>query len=146
MLPQKEVIRVADTAREAGLKLHLDGARIFNAAAASGVPVQNLAEPFDSVMFCLSKGLAAPVGSVLVGSEEFIARARKFRKMLGGGMRQAGILAAAGLESIHVMTKRLADDHRRAQRLADGLSALPGFRTAAEVQTNIVMLDITNRI
>lgn len=144
VLPQKEVIRVADTAREAGLKLHLDGARIFNAAAASGVPVQNLAEPFDSVMFCLSKGLAAPVGSVLVGSEEFIARARKFRKMLGGGMRQAGILAAAGLESIHVMTKRLADDHRRAQRLADGLSALPGFRTAAEVQTNIVMLDITN--
>jgi threonine aldolase len=143
VLPQDQVVEVAEAARNAGLKLHLDGARIFNAAVASNTPVQILTAPFDSVMFCLSKGLAAPVGSILAGSTNFIARARKFRKMLGGGMRQAGILAAAGLESLDVMTKRLAEDHRRAERLAEGLSAVPGLKVANPVHTNIVMLDIT---
>lgn len=141
VLPQEQVVEVAQAAKDAGLKLHLDGARIFNAAVASGTDVKTLAEPFDSVMFCLSKGLAAPVGSLLAGSVDFIARARKNRKILGGGMRQAGILAAAGFESLKVMAKRLEEDHRRAKRLAEGLGSIPGLRVANPVQTNIVMLE-----
>lgn len=144
VLPQDQVEEIAAIAKAAGLKLHLDGARIFNAAAASGVDVKTLAAPFDSVMFCLSKGLAAPVGSLLAGSAEFIARARKMRKLLGGGMRQAGILAAAGMESLEVMTKRLGEDHQRAKHLADGLGSIPGLRIANPVETNIIMLDITD--
>jgi len=143
VLPQEQVMEIAEIAKEAGLRLHLDGARIFNAAAASGIDVKVLVEPFDSVMFCLSKGLAAPVGSLLAGSADFIARARKNRKILGGGLRQAGVLAAAGLESLQVMTKRLGEDHQRAKRLAEGLGSIPGLRIANLVQTNIVMLDIT---
>lgn len=142
-MPQEQVMEIAEIAKEAGLRLHLDGARIFNAAAASGIDVKVLVEPFDSVMFCLSKGLAAPVGSLLAGSADFIARARKNRKILGGGLRQAGVLAAAGLESLQVMTKRLGEDHQRAKRLAEGLGSIPGLRIANLVQTNIVMLDIT---
>lgn len=143
VLPQGQVEEIAEIAKEAGLKLHLDGARIFNAAAASGIDVKTLAAPFDSVMFCLSKGLAAPAGSLLAGSAEFIARARKNRKILGGGMRQAGVLAAAGLESLEVMTKRLREDHQRAKRLAERLGSIPGLRIAAPVETNIIMLDVT---
>jgi threonine aldolase len=119
--------RVADFAHARGLKVHLDGARIYNAAAALGVPAKELAEPVDSVTFCLSKGLCAPVGSVLCGTEEFIGRAKRIRKMVGGGMRQAGILAAAGIVALETMTDRLGEDHARARRLADGLCAVPGL-------------------
>jgi threonine aldolase len=128
-------------ARRKGLKLHLDGARIFNAAMALGVPARKLAAPFDSVMFCLSKGLCSPVGSMLCGSEEFVAEARGVRKMLGGGMRQAGVLAACGIISIRDMTKRLHEDHANARFLAERLSELPGVGIDMEtVQTNMVML------
>jgi len=119
--------RVAEFAHARGLQVHLDGARIFNAAAALGVPAVELVEPVDSVTFCLSKGLCAPVGSVLCGTRDFIARAKRVRKMLGGGMRQAGILAAAGIVALESMTARLAEDHERARRLAEGLASLPGL-------------------
>ncbi|MGU5542873.1 low-specificity L-threonine aldolase [Aeromonas veronii] len=124
-----------------GLKLHLDGARLFNAAVASETPVEVIAAPFDSISICLSKGLGAPVGSLLVGSHDFIARARRLRKMLGGGMRQAGILAQAGLFALEQHVTRLADDHRRAKRLAEGLAALPGIELDLSlVQSNMVFL------
>lgn len=118
---------VSAVSSENGLKLHLDGARIFNAAAALGIPASELAAPADSVTFCLSKGLCAPVGSLLCGSDEFIRRARRARKQLGGGMRQAGILAAAGIVALDSMVGRLAEDHDRARRLAAGLQALPAI-------------------
>lgn len=127
-----------------GLQLHLDGARLFNAVVASGETVQAIAAPFDSVSICLSKGLGAPVGSLLVGSRDFIARVRRLRKMLGGGMRQAGILAQAALFALDQHVTRLADDHRRARRLAEGLAALPGIELdLAEVQTNMVFLRLS---
>ncbi len=110
-----------------GLKLHLDGARIFNAAAALGIPTRQLAAPVDSVTFCLSKGLCAPVGSVLCGSRDFIYEARRIRKQLGGGMRQAGILAAAGILAIEKMSTRLGEDHIRAMKLAEGITAIGGM-------------------
>lgn len=113
--------QLAELAHEHGLKVHMDGARIFNAAAALRVPARELAEPVDSVTFCLSKGLCAPVGSVLCGDREFIEKARRARKLLGGGMRQAGVLAAAGIVALEKMTGRLAEDHVRARRLAEGL-------------------------
>lgn len=116
---------VGDLAHERGLLLHLDGARIFNAAVAQGVSAKELAAPADSVTFCLSKGLSAPVGSVLCGSAEFIQKAHRIRKQLGGGMRQAGILAAAGIVALETMINRLTDDHKRARYLAQGLSFLP---------------------
>ncbi len=114
--------QLMDFAHSRGLKVHLDGARIFNAAAALGVPVRKLTEPVDSVTFCLSKGLCAPVGSVLCGETEFIKKAQRARKMLGGGMRQAGILAAAGIIALQKMVSRLGEDHSRARDLAEGLS------------------------
>jgi threonine aldolase len=114
-------------ARELGLQIHLDGARIFNAAVALGVPAARLVEAADTVTFCLSKGLCAPVGSVLCGSEAFIAKARRIRKQLGGGMRQAGILAAAGIVALEQMVDRLAEDHARAKMLAQGLAGIPGM-------------------
>lgn len=119
--------QAADLIHGRGLKLHIDGARIFNAAAASGTPASVLAGPADSITFCLSKGLCAPVGSVLCGSQDFIAAARRIRKQLGGGMRQAGILAAAGIVALEQMTERLSEDHRRAKQLAEGLSGLSGL-------------------
>lgn len=126
-------------ARERGLKVHLDGARIFNAAVALHIPAKDLAAFADSVTFCLSKGLAAPVGSVLCGSHEFIEKARRLRKMLGGGMRQAGILAAAGIVALERMVDRLAEDHRHAQDLAERLSALPQIEFEMGMpQTNMV--------
>ncbi|MFU7711970.1 low-specificity L-threonine aldolase [Aeromonas veronii] len=126
---------------ERGLKLHLDGARLFNAAVASETAAAVIAAPFDSISICLSKGLGAPVGSLLVGSHDFIARARRLRKMLGGGMRQAGILAQAGLFALEQHVTRLADDHRRAKRLAEGLAALAGIELDLSlVQSNMVFL------
>jgi len=126
-------------AQERGLRVHLDGARLFNAAVATGIPAAEYAACADSVTFCLSKGLGCPVGSVLCGSQEFIARARRVRKMLGGGMRQAGILAAAGLYALEHHVARLADDHRRARRLAEGLAGVPGIiLDTVEPPTNMV--------
>ena len=119
--------QVAAIAREHDIKLHLDGARIFNAAAALGVSARDLAEPFDSVTFCLSKGLCAPVGSVLCGSKKFIHQAHRVRKQLGGGMRQAGILAAAGIVALESMVDRLGEDHVRAEMLGAGLKEIPGI-------------------
>jgi len=118
---------VGDLAHEHGLLLHIDGARIFNAAVALRVDARQLAAPADSVTFCLSKGLCAPVGSLVCGSKEFIARVHRVRKQLGGGMRQAGVLAAAGVVALQSMVERLADDHRRARLLAQGLAAIPGL-------------------
>ena len=118
---------VGELAHRTGLFLHIDGARIFNAAVAQNVPVTALVEPADSVMFCLSKGLASPIGSMLVGTRKFITRGRHIRKMLGGGMRQVGVVAAAGLISLEKMVKRLADDHARARLLADGLRQISGI-------------------
>jgi threonine aldolase len=118
---------VGELAREHRLQLHLDGARIFNAAVAQCVPAKELAAPVDSVTFCLSKGLCAPVGSVLCGSTEFIIRAHRIRKQLGGGMRQAGILAAAGIVALETMIDRLEEDHQRAKRLAGLLEQIPGI-------------------
>lgn len=135
--------QVGEFALHAGLKLHLDGARIFNAAAALGVPAAALAGPADSVTFCLSKGLCAPVGSVLCGSGEFITRARRIRKQLGGGMRQAGILAAAGIVALDQMVERLTEDHAHASRLAEGLRTIPGIRLEPEKPaTNMVFINL----
>jgi threonine aldolase len=119
--------QVAEIARAYNLALHIDGARIFNAAAAQNVDVKDLTAPADSVMFCLSKGLASPIGSMLVGTHRFIKRARHVRKMLGGGMRQVGVIAAAGIISLEKMTLRLNEDHVRAKKLAEGLRHLPGI-------------------
>ena len=130
-------------AHEKNLPVHLDGARIFNAAAALGESVANLARPADSVMFCLSKGLGAPVGSMLLGTRAFIDEARVVRKMLGGGMRQAGVLAAAGLVALEESPKQLPEDHANAKRLAEGLAELPGVKIDPEkVITNIVIFDV----
>jgi len=131
--------QVAEVAHRNGLKLHIDGARIFNAAAALGIKAEVLVKDADSVTFCLSKALCAPVGSVLCGSGEFIHRARKLRKQLGGGMRQAGILAAAGIVALQEMVPLLPDDHRRAHLLAQGLKSVPGLVVETDPpQTNMV--------
>lgn len=119
--------RVVEFAHARGLKVHLDGARLFNAVAKLGVPAKKLAEPVDSVTFCLSKGLCAPVGSVICGDREFIKKAHRLRKILGGGMRQAGVLAAAGIVALEKMTSRLGEDHARARNLAEGLSECRGL-------------------
>jgi threonine aldolase len=139
--------RMADVAHQHGLKVHLDGARIFNAAAALGVSARELAVPADSVTFCLSKGLCAPVGSVLCGDTEFIRKAHRARKMLGGGMRQAGILAAAGIVALEKMTSRLGEDHRRARKLAEGLQANPRIRMEQGMPaTNMVFFDLGSEV
>ncbi|MPZ22677.1 MAG: low-specificity L-threonine aldolase [Dehalococcoidia bacterium] len=143
VLTPEETRAVADVAHARGVRVHIDGARILNAAVALGVPASDLAREADSVGFCLSKGLAAPVGSVLCGSAEFIARARKNRKILGGGMRQAGIIAAAGVVALESMVERLTDDHANARWLADGLAGLPGVvLRPGSVQTNIIIFAI----
>ena len=135
--------RVTRLAHYHGLKVHLDGARIFNASVALGAPVIDLVKDVDSVGFCLSKGLSAPIGSLLCGNQEFIERARKRRKMLGGGMRQAGVIAAAGIVALNTMIDRLAEDHANARALADGLVKIPGISLAqTKVPTNIVMFDL----
>lgn len=139
--------QVAELARKNNLSLHIDGARIFNSATAQNISVKELVEPADSVMFCLSKGLAAPVGSMLAGSKKFITRARHLRKMLGGGMRQVGVLAAAGLVSLEKMTKRLGEDHARAKKLADGLRQVKGIEVdAGSPSTNMVYLNLSDDV
>ena len=139
VLTREYTSAIAQLAHQHGLRVHLDGARIFNAAIALNVPASELAAPVDSVGFCLSKGLSAPVGSLLCGTQESVEEARKWRKMLGGGMRQAGVIAAAGIVALQKMVSRLAEDHANARRLADGLVRIPGFAVHLEkVQTNIV--------
>jgi threonine aldolase len=139
-----ELDALAEVAREFGLKFHIDGARIFNAAVALGVEPKRLAQHADTLTFCLSKGLSAPVGSVLVGPAAFIDEARRYRKMVGGGMRQAGVLAAAGLVALRSGVARLAEDHRRARRLADGLAQHKGIAIdLGTVQSNIVRFDVS---
>ncbi len=138
--PQELFDAVAKTARGAGLAVHLDGARVFNASIRLGRPAAEIAGNADSVMFCLSKGLSAPVGSCLVGTKDFIARARKNRKIVGGGMRQAGVIAAAGLVALDTMIERLAEDHANARTLAEGLVSIKGLGVDLDgVQTNMVM-------
>jgi threonine aldolase len=135
---------ICDRAHSASLRVHLDGARIFNASVALGRPVSALTRKFDSIMFCLSKGLGAPVGSMLVGSQEFIEEARLVRKMLGGGMRQAGVLAAAGLIALEEGPKRLYIDHENAKFLAEGLVEIPGIKiNPTKVVTNILFFDVS---
>jgi threonine aldolase len=144
IFPFEQLRGVAETARARGLRLHLDGARIWNAAEASGIAPAQWAAPFDTVSCCLSKGLGAPVGSLVAGSAELVVRAHRFRKMFGGGMRQAGILAAAGLFALEHQRKRLADDHANARRLAEGLAELSGLELPALPETNIVIFRCAN--
>ncbi len=145
VVPLGRVREISQMAREEGLPLHLDGARGFNAVAALETTLAEFCAPFDSVSLCLSKGLAAPVGTVLLGSRAFIAEAHRYRKMLGGGMRQAGMVAAAGLVAVETMTERLVEDHARARRLAEGLAELPGVGVDLDaVQTNMVYLNVAD--
>ncbi|MBK7456671.1 MAG: low-specificity L-threonine aldolase [Anaerolineales bacterium] len=146
VLPVEYVQAVGKIAHDNNLFLHIDGARIFNAAAALNVSVKALVEPADSVMFCLSKGLVAPVGSMLVGKKKFITRARHLRKMLGGGMRQAGVLAAAGLISLDKMSTRLGQDHARAKSLFEGLKQVRGIKLDASPSSNMVYFDLLDEV
>ena len=140
--PTERVEEICAGARHHGLKVHLDGARIFNAAVALGDTVANMTKSVDSVMFCLSKGLGAPVGSMIVGTKEFIERARVYRKMFGGGMRQVGVLAAAGLVALEKSPARLHEDHENARRLAEGIAKIPGLKIDPKsVRSNIVIFD-----
>lgn len=140
----EQTAEVVTVAREHGLKIHLDGARIFNAATSLGVDVRELVRPVDSVMFCFSKGLSAPVGSALVGGKEFVDQARRIRRMLGGGMRQVGVLAAAALVALESSVDRLGDDHANARLLAEGLAAIDDRMLDPDtVQTNIVNCDVS---
>ena len=143
VLPMEYLRRAHDFACARGLGLHLDGARLFNAAVARAVPVCEIAQHFDTVSVCLSKGLGAPVGSVLCGSHIHIGKARRWRKVLGGGMRQSGVLAAAGIYALEHHVERLADDHRNAKRLAQGLSRIDGVDVdAGAVQTNMTFMHV----
>jgi threonine aldolase len=145
VLPLSYLEEVRRFATERGLPVHMDGARVFNAACALDVPVARVAQFADSVQFCLSKGLSAPIGSMLAGSHAFIKTAKRLRKMLGGGMRQAGIIAAAGIVALEQMVGRLAEDHAHARRLAVGLRELQGLEVdLATVQTNIVIFRVTD--
>ena len=141
--PIQIIEEICDGARAVGLKVHMDGARVFNAASYLGKPVREITAKADTVMFCLSKGLGAPVGSLLVGTTEAIERGRLYRKRLGGGMRQAGVLAAAGLVALDQMTTRLGEDHANARSLADALAQMAGISVPHQVQTNIVIFDIS---
>jgi threonine aldolase len=142
VLTPAQVESLVDVVRPRGVPVHLDGSRIFNAAAALGIPAIDLTSGVDTLTFCLSKGLAAPVGSVIVGDAEFILKARRQRKILGGGMRQAGVIAAAGIVGLTEMVERLPEDHVVARRIAEGLADLPGLSVDLEtVQTNLVFVD-----
>lgn len=142
--PLETIDEICANAHERGVKVHIDGARIFNAAAATRTPVSRIVKDADSVMFCLSKGLGAPVGSMLVGAAEAVGRGRLLRKRLGGGMRQAGILAAAGLIALEESPRRLGEDHDNARFLAEQLAAIPGIAIdSARVETNIVIFDVS---
>jgi threonine aldolase len=143
VLTAEQTKSVADWAHDRGMRVHLDGARVFNAAAALGVDAKDLVRHVDTVQFCFSKGLAAPVGSMLCGDAETVAKARRVRKMLGGAMRQAGVIAAAALVALEEMRGRLAEDHANAKALARGLAGIPGVRIdAAKVVTNIVSFEV----
>jgi threonine aldolase len=141
VLPMEYLARARELCDRHGLALHLDGARLFNAAVALGVPAREIARHFDSVSVCLSKGLGAPVGSALLGTAALIDSARRWRKVVGGGMRQAGILAAAGLHALDHHVARLADDHARAERLSEALRGLPGLDVVTQ-QTNMVFVEV----
>lgn len=145
VVPLRRTEEIAKLAKSHNLPFHLDGARVCNAAAALNVSLAEIAKPFDSMSLCLSKGLAAPVGSVILGSKEFITKSHRYRKMLGGGMRQAGILAAAGIIALRDMRERMIEDHERATELAKGLEGIDGvFINMATVQTNMVYFTIEN--
>jgi len=145
VLPLDNLAAIRKIADARGLRVHMDGARIFNASAASGVPVKNYAALVDSVMFCLSKGLSAPAGSMLVGPGDFIEYGRRLRKALGGGMRQVGVLAAPGIIALTKMPGRLKDDHRRAKKLAEGLAGLPGISfDPGKIETNIIIFGFSH--
>jgi threonine aldolase len=143
VMPPEVADQICAGVHDVGLKVHLDGARIFNAATFLGIEVKRLTAKMDTVMFCLSKALGAPIGSLLVGTAEDMAQARLYRKRLGGGMRQAGVLAAAGLIALKEMPARLSEDHANAQLLAQGLDRIPGIHVTHRVQTNIVIFDIS---
>jgi threonine aldolase len=146
-LSREYMRQVVDLAHNQGLKLHLDGARLFNAAVAQNISAKDLIAGVDSVMFCLSKGLCAPVGSVLCGSKEFIAEALRQRKQVGGGMRQAGVLAAAGIIALDSMVDRLEEDHRNARKLADGLREIPGIVLENEQpRTNMIYFHLSSSV
>ncbi len=146
-LTSEYINQVGELARKNNLRLHVDGARIFNAAVAQNVSVKELVESADSVMFCLSKGLASPIGSMLVGSHQFIARARHLRKMVGGGMRQVGVIAAAGIISLEKMIERLDDDHTRAKKMADGLRQVKGLvLDAGSPSTNMIYMNLSEDV
>lgn len=144
VMPLDRVREIQEVARQAGIGLHLDGARIFNAAASMSIPVHEAAAGFDSVMFCLSKGLGAPVGSLLCASREFIVEARRVRKMFGGGMRQAGVIAAAGLVALKDHVDRISEDHDTARELADGLAEISGIEVPVYPDSNILMCRVTD--
>jgi threonine aldolase len=147
VLTREYTEQISQLAHQHKLLVHLDGARIFNAAVALGVGAEKLAAPVDTVNFCLSKGLSAPVGSLFCGTKLVVDRARKWRKMLGGGMRQAGVVAAAGIVAIEKMVDRLADDHANARRLAEGLAHIPGFTVCPEkVSSNIVNVEFPQQV
>ncbi len=147
VLTPEDTKSVSDVAHAAGVPVHLDGARIFNASVALEVPPAELVREVDDLSFCLSKSLSCPVGSVLVGSQDFIDNAKRWRKMLGGGMRQAGILAAAGLVALDTMIDRLAEDHQHARRLAHGLANIDGLNVDPEsIQTNIVFFEVDEEL
>jgi len=144
LYPLRTLCEISDGAHQRGIRIHMDGARLFNAAAAMGIPVHEIAAPVDTVMFCLSKALGAPAGSILAGPVDLIAQGRLYRKRLGGGMRQAGILAAAGLVALEESPAKLVVDHANARFLAEGLARIPGIQVdPAKVDTNIVVFDIS---
>lgn len=145
VLPIENIKAIRAVADRHGLRVHMDGARIFNASTASGVPVKDYARLADSVMFCLSKGLSAPVGSMLVGDKDFIEYSRRIRKALGGGMRQVGVLAAAGIVALTEMVDRLKEDHQRAKRLAAAIAGLPGVEVdPGTIETNIIIFNFSH--
>lgn len=146
VLPQDGVVAICDWARENDLASHLDGARLFNAAVASNTPASELAAPFDTVSVCFSKGLGAPVGSALAGSEEFIRRAHRIRKMLGGGMRQAGLIAAGALYALEHHVERMAEDHAHAQQLAKAVEEIEGLSLPGKIDTNIVYVRVDPKL
>jgi len=146
-IPMDYFRQIRSLADRYDLGIHLDGARLFNAAAALGIQASEITSHVDSVSFCLSKGLCAPVGSIVCGTAEFIDQARRIRKALGGGMRQAGVIASAGIVALDEMVDRLVDDHANAKRLADGLSEMPGIQIRPEeVKTNIVFFDLSDEV
>ena len=143
VLAPEQIATIADVAHGRDIPLHVDGARVFNAAVALEVPVAELAREADSITFCLSKGLSCPIGSIICGGQEFIGEARRWRKMVGGGMRQVGIVAAAGIVALETMVERLAEDHANARKLAQGLSAIPGISIDPDsLPTNLVFFEV----